>query len=90
MFMEVADMGVRAELLNEFPDGCLVVIAGEALIFARQESMDDHCTLIQAFPGSGMNRPSLVLQAAERAEAGEQLDRPAERLFHPLRAAEMV
>ena len=59
MFMEVADMGVRAELLNEFPDGCLVVIAGEALIFARQESLDDHCTLIQAFPGSGMNRPSL-------------------------------
>ena len=46
MFMEVADMGVRAELLNEFPDGCLVVIAGEALIFARQESLDDHCTLI--------------------------------------------
>lgn len=59
MFMEVEDLNVRAELLNEFPDGCLVVIAGEAFIFARQESIDDHCTLIQAFPGSGMNRPSL-------------------------------
>ena len=59
MFMEVADMGTRAELLNEFPDGCVAVIAGEAFIYARQESMDDHLTLIQAFPGSGMNRMAL-------------------------------
>lgn len=59
MFMEVSNKKTRAELLNAFPDGCLVIVAGEAFIFARQESMDDHCTLVQAFPGSGMNRLSL-------------------------------
>jgi broad specificity phosphatase PhoE len=59
MFMEVEDAEVREELMNAFPDGCLVVIAGTAFIFARNESMDDHCTLVQAFPGSGMNRIAL-------------------------------
>ena len=59
MFMEVEDMEARVELLEAFPNGCLCVIAGEAFIFARQESMDDHCTLVQAFPGSGQNRIAL-------------------------------
>ncbi len=59
MFMEVEDMTARVELLEAFPNGCLCVIAGEAFIFSRQESMDDHCTLVQAFPGSGQNRIAL-------------------------------
>jgi len=59
MFMEVKDLKIRKELMTAFPDGCLVVQAGETFIFARQESMDDHLTLVQAFPGSGMNRQAL-------------------------------
>ncbi len=59
MFMEVENMDARVELLETFPNGCLCIIAGEAFIFARQESMDDHCALVQAFPGSGQNRIAL-------------------------------
>lgn len=59
-FMEVKDESVRASLLAKFPKGCEVVIAGAAFIFARQSSMDAHCTLIQAYPGSGQNRISIM------------------------------
>ena len=37
----------------------LVIQAGDEFIKARNESMDDHMTLIHAFPGSGMNRQAL-------------------------------
>ncbi len=58
-FMEVSNPEVRKSLLEKFPDGCLVIYAGEAFILARNENMDDHLSIIHAFPGSGMNRISL-------------------------------
>ncbi len=58
-FMEIASQADREELMNAFPDGCLAVMAGRQLMFARNESMDDHCTVVHAFPGSGQNRIAL-------------------------------
>lgn len=58
-FMEVKDPEVREELFQNFPDGALVIFAGETMVLARNENMDDHVTLIQAYPGSGMNRLAL-------------------------------
>ena len=59
-FMEEEDPAVRAELITSFPEGCLGIIAGEAFVMARNENMDDHLTVIQALPGSGMNRAGLL------------------------------
>ena len=49
----------RAELLENFPNGCLMVKAGSELAFARNESMDDHLAIGHAFSGMGQNRRSL-------------------------------
>lgn len=59
MFMSVEDADCRAELLEAFPDGCLAIFAGQAFILARNERMDDHLAMVQAFPGAGMNRRAL-------------------------------
>ena len=58
-FMAVEDKKIRASFFEKFPDGALVIQAGDEFIKARNESMDDHLTLIHAFPGSGMNRQAL-------------------------------
>lgn len=58
-FMEVKDLDVREEFFKFFPQGALVVFAGEALVLARNENMDDHLTTVVAGPGSGMNRMAL-------------------------------
>jgi broad specificity phosphatase PhoE len=58
-FMSCEDTDVRDELFKYFPNGCLAIMAGEAMVLARNENMDDHCTTVQAFPGSGMNRLAL-------------------------------
>ncbi|MGH9437892.1 MAG: histidine phosphatase family protein, partial [Terriglobia bacterium] len=50
---------IRAELFETFPEGCQVIMAGDIFIQARACSMDDHLTLVQAFPGSGQNRLGL-------------------------------
>ena len=49
----------RAELLESFPNGCLMCKAGAELAFVRNESMDDHLAVGHAFPGMGQNRRSL-------------------------------
>jgi hypothetical protein len=49
----------RAELLENFPNGCLMCKAGPVLAFVRNESMDDHLAIGHAFPGMGQNRRSL-------------------------------
>jgi len=59
-FMECETAEIKAELFEKMPDGALAVFAGEKFAFARNECMDDHLTLVQAFPGSGMNRRSLM------------------------------
>lgn len=60
MFMNTKDPEVRGELLDCFPEGCEVTMAGEAFIQVRACSMDDHLTLIQALPGAGQNRLALA------------------------------
>jgi len=60
MFMEVEDLDVRRELFDAFPDGVKCYMAGDTFIEARNECMDDHLTLIQALPGTGQNRKSLM------------------------------
>lgn len=58
-FMAIEDVKIRRSIFGKFPDGAMVVQAGDEFIKARNESMDDHLTLIHAFPGSGMNRLAL-------------------------------
>lgn len=59
MFFTVEDADIREELLAAFPDGCLVIFAGQCFILARNERLDDHIAMVQAFPGAGMNRRAL-------------------------------
>jgi broad specificity phosphatase PhoE len=59
-FMEIKDAAIRKSILDKFPDGAHVVVAGSCFIGARNESMDDHCTLVQAYPGSGQNRIAIM------------------------------
>ena len=49
----------RAELLEAFPNGCLMCKASAALAFVRNESMDDHLAVGHAYPGMGQNRRAL-------------------------------
>ena|SRR5271154_2147927 len=60
MFMDdkVSDL-TRAELLETFPDGCLMVKAGSEFAFARNESMDKHLAISHALSGKGQNRRAL-------------------------------
>lgn len=50
---------VQQELLEAFPDGALVVYAGQTFCFARNESMDEHIHVSHAMPGNGQNRRAL-------------------------------
>jgi len=60
MFMDekVNDV-IRAELMEAFPNGCLLVKAGANYAFSRNESMDDHITVGHALGGKGQNRRAL-------------------------------
>jgi len=50
---------VKAELLEEFPDGCLLAKAGPEFAFARNENMDDHLVIGHPWPGKGQNRRAM-------------------------------
>jgi hypothetical protein len=50
---------VRAELLEAFPDGCLLVKAGSEYAFSRNEGVDAHLAIGHAVTGKGQNRRSL-------------------------------
>jgi hypothetical protein len=58
-FFEEKDDTRRQWLFKMFPKGAMVVIVGKVVCEARNESMDDHWTLIHARPGDGMHRPAL-------------------------------
>jgi hypothetical protein len=60
MFMDdsVKD-DVRAELLESFPNGCVIATAGNEFAFARNESMDDHLAIGHPSSGKGQNRRSM-------------------------------
>ena len=60
-FMEIGnEEGLRDSIMAKFPDGANVVYAGDTFCYARNESMDDHCHVLQCFPGSGQNRIALM------------------------------
>ena len=50
---------VRAELLEAFPNGALLVKVGANYAFSRNESMDAHLAIAHPFSGKGQNRRSL-------------------------------
>lgn len=60
MFMDdKVEDHIRAELLEAFPDGCLLVKAGPEFAFARNENMDNHLVIGHPLSGKGQNRRSL-------------------------------
>jgi len=50
---------VRAELFEKFPNGVLLVKAGDEFGFARNESMDDHIVIGHPTSGKGQNRRAM-------------------------------
>jgi hypothetical protein len=58
-FCHVDNKAIRESLLEKFPDGCLVVYAGEVFCYAVNQAMDDALALGQAFSGDGQNRNAL-------------------------------
>lgn len=49
----------RDDLIDMFPNGCLVVYAGSTFAYARNESMDDSWAIGQAYSGDGQNRNAM-------------------------------
>ena len=49
----------KAELLEAFPNGCLMARAGAEFAFARNESMDDHLVIGHPSAGKGQNRRAM-------------------------------
>jgi hypothetical protein len=60
MFLdEAVSDAARAELMEAFPNGCLMAKAADVFAFARNESMDDHLVVGHALTGKGQNRRAL-------------------------------
>ena len=53
-FWAHADPGTRQQLLDLFPEGCMVAFAGDVFLEARAERLDDHWRVCRAMPGVGM------------------------------------
>jgi hypothetical protein len=54
------DKALRDELLQLFPDGAYVALAGDVYCESRSENMDDHWRVLHALPGDGSSgRPAL-------------------------------
>jgi hypothetical protein len=56
-FEEEKDEILRNWLYDTFPKGAMIAQVGTTLVEARNESLDDHWTLIHPRPGDGMHRP---------------------------------
>ena len=56
---EIVNDDIRASFLEKFPQGCLVIFAGQTFVGARPEAMDDHIVISHALPGIGQNRRAL-------------------------------
>lgn len=60
MFMsDSINDATRAELLEAFPNGALLVKAGANYAYSKNESMDAHLAIAHAFSGKGQNRRAL-------------------------------
>jgi hypothetical protein len=58
-YFDIQDMTVRAAMFLNFPDGLHVRHMGSDLAFVRNESMDKHCHIVHARPGTGQNRRAI-------------------------------
>ncbi|MGH9776565.1 MAG: hypothetical protein ACRD50_16660 [Candidatus Acidiferrales bacterium] len=59
-FYQLEDKVLRDALLELFPDGCYVALAGDAYCESRNESMDEHWRVMHALPGDGSSgRPAI-------------------------------
>ncbi len=59
-FFALDDKSLRDELLQLFPDGAYVALAGDAYCESRNENLDDHWRVMHALPGDGSSgRPAL-------------------------------
>jgi hypothetical protein len=59
-FFALDDKSLRDELLQLFPDGAYVALAGDTYCESRNENMDDHWRVLHALPGDGSSgRPAL-------------------------------
>ncbi len=59
-FFALDDQALRDELLQLFPNGAYVALAGDAYCESRNENMDDHWRVLHALPGDGSSgRPAL-------------------------------
>jgi hypothetical protein len=59
-FFALDDKSLRDELLQIFPDGAYVALAGDTYCESRNENMDDHWRVLHALPGDGSSgRPAL-------------------------------
>ena len=59
-FFALEDKSLRDELLQLFPDGAYVALAGDVYCESRNENMDDHWRVLHALPGDGSSgRPAL-------------------------------
>jgi hypothetical protein len=60
MFLDQSvDDAVKAELLEAFPNGCMMGRAGQEFAFARNESMDKHIAIAHPSSGKGQNRRAM-------------------------------
>jgi len=57
-FREETDDDLRNWLYDTFPKGAMIAQCGTTFCEARNESLDDHWTLIHPRPGDGMHRPA--------------------------------
>jgi hypothetical protein len=55
-FYALEDKETRDKFIELFPDGAYVAHAGDLLLDARNECMDDHWTIVQPLPGDGSYR----------------------------------
>ena len=56
---ESVNDAARAELIEAFPDGCLLVRAGAEFAFARNERIDKHIAIGHPSSGKGQNRRAM-------------------------------
>jgi len=56
---ESVEDDVKTELLDNFPNGCLLARAGREFAFARNESLDAHIAIAHPTSGKGQNRKAM-------------------------------
>jgi hypothetical protein len=63
-FDDIEDDKIREELKELFPDGCYAAFAGDVYCESRNESMDDHWTIMHTMPGVGEGNARAAMSTA--------------------------